>query len=129
MTTLSLALEDLLNRGDALPLDEALDAHFAADYRQRTNGEWDDRAGFRDHIAHLRSIVQSIRLTVLEELDAPPLYAERHVVEIRKRDGTHVTQEVYAFGERAGDGRFSRIEETTLMLHGAEADRRIGTAR
>jgi hypothetical protein len=37
--------------------------------------------------------------------------------------------EVYVFAELAPDGRFSRIEETTLMLQGDEADRNLGSAR
>ncbi|CAN7300480.1 hypothetical protein [Caballeronia sp. LjRoot31] len=43
-------------------------------------------------------------------------YAERHVVDLIKRDGERILQEVYLFAERDPDGRFARIEETTLML-------------
>jgi hypothetical protein len=39
-----------------------------------------------------------------------------------------VRQEVYLFGELADDGRFARIDETTLMLDGDEADRNLGSA-
>lgn len=37
--------------------------------------------------------------------------------------------EVYVFADLAPDGRFDRIEETTLMLSGTDADRNIGSAR
>ncbi|MEU9047965.1 nuclear transport factor 2 family protein, partial [Kitasatospora sp. NPDC048343] len=40
-----------------------------------------------------------------------------------------VRMEVYLFAEFAADGRFRRIEETTLMLEGADADRNLGSAR
>lgn len=37
--------------------------------------------------------------------------------------------EVYVFADLAPDGRFHRIEETTLMLSGSDADRDMGSAR
>lgn len=128
MTTLAAALNDLLNNRE-LELHEAIEHHFTPDYQQRTNGNWDDLTRFAAHMSHLRSIVESARVTVLNELVDGQHYAERHLVEIVKRDGDMVTQEIYAFGEIAHDGRFSRIEEMTLMVSGAEADRDIGTAR
>lgn len=128
MTTLAAALNDLLNNRE-LELHGAIERHFTPNYRQRTNGNWNDHARFAAHMSHLRSIVESARVTVLNELVDGQHYAERHLVEIVKKDGDTVTQEVYAFGEIAPDGRFSRIEETTLMLSGSETDRDIGTAR
>lgn len=127
MTDLATALTDLLNR--ELPLETAVSRHFADKYRQRTNGAWDDRGQFMTHIAHLRTFVDTAEVTVLEEMIDGASYAERHIVDITKRDGTRVVQEVYVFGEFAPDGRFQRIEETTLMLAGAETDRGIGSAR
>ena len=41
---------------------------------------------------------------------------ERHVVELLKHDGERVVHEVYLFAQRDPDGRFNRIEETTLKL-------------
>ena len=127
MTTIANALRDLLDR--EVPLNVAVDRHFAESYRQRTNGQWDDRGQFVTHIAHLRTIVDTIELTVLEELVEGAVYAERHVADMKKKDGTRVVQEVYVFGDRDSDGRFTRVEETTMMLEGAEADRGIGNAR
>ncbi len=37
--------------------------------------------------------------------------------------------EVYVFADLAADGRFRRIEETTLLLQGSSADRTMGSAR
>ncbi|MEY9876159.1 hypothetical protein ABH931_005669 [Streptacidiphilus sp. MAP12-33] len=48
---------------------------------------------------------------------------------VRATDGSTVRMEVYLFGEFAPDGRFRRIEETTLLLEGADADRNLGSAR
>ncbi|MCX4744292.1 nuclear transport factor 2 family protein [Kitasatospora sp. NBC_01287] len=127
-TDIAGALTDLLFT-PGLDLDEAVDRHFAPDYRQRTDGRWDDRAAFLTHIAHLRSVVAGGSVTVLDELSDGDRYADRHVVEVTKTDGSTVRMEVYLFAEFAPDGRFRRIEETTLLLAGDEADRDLGSAR
>ena len=128
MTTIALALDALLNHPE-VPLEQAVAEHFGPGYRQRTNGTWDEREGFVAHIAHLRTLVRHVHIDVLEELMDGAQYADRHVVRIEKLDGSTVVQEVYLFGELEPDGRFGRIEETTLMLSGAESDRGIGNAR
>lgn len=127
-TTIAAALHDLLNTPE-LPLDQAVSRHFSDDYRQRTDGSWDDRAGFLAHMAHLRSVVAHVTVEVKDEVTDGRTYAERHVVTVRKRDGSDVVQEVSLFGTLAPDGRFARVEEVTMMLDGAEADRRLGSAR
>jgi hypothetical protein len=127
MTDIKAALVDLLNNGD-LPLDEAIERHFIPTYRQRTDGICSDRDGFAAHIAHLRSIVASVSIEVLDEFRDGTRYADRHIVDVAKTDGGRVAQEVYVFGELADDGRFARLDETTLMLDGDEADRTLGSA-
>jgi hypothetical protein len=127
-TNIATALADLLFN-PMLPLDEAVDRHFAPDYRQRTNGVWDDRAGFIAHIAHLRDLVADGRVDVHEELVDGGRYADRHTVTATKVTGETVVMEVYLFADLAADGRFRRIEETTLLLEGAEADRDLGSAK
>ncbi|MFE4857844.1 nuclear transport factor 2 family protein [Streptomyces sp. NPDC056670] len=127
-TGIEAALNDLLFNRD-ITLDEAADRHFAPDYRQRTDGEWADRAEFLDHIGHLRGIVADGRVDVHEELYDGDKYADRHTCHITKTDGTTVAMEVYVFANLAADGRFRRIEETTLMLQGSDADRGLGSAR
>lgn len=127
-TNIHSALDELLNRQD-LPLEAVIDHHFSPEYRQRTNGCWDDRAGFTRHARKLREIVASARIEMLDELRDGTRYADRHRVHIAKRDGTHVVQEVYLFAELDINGRFLRVEETTLMLEGPEADRDIGSVR
>ncbi|MEU8591179.1 nuclear transport factor 2 family protein [Streptomyces sp. NPDC048664] len=128
LTRIEAALNDLLFNRD-LPLEEAVDRHFAPDYRQRTDGEWADRAGFLDHIGHLRGIVADGRVEVHEELCDGSRYADRHTCHVTKTDGSTVAMEVYVFADLTPDGRFRRIEETTLMLQGSDADRDLGSAR
>ncbi|MFD9261908.1 nuclear transport factor 2 family protein [Streptomyces sp. NPDC059538] len=127
-TGISAALTDLLLNRD-LTVEEAADRHFAPEYRQRTDGEWADRAGFIEHISHLRGVVDHGTVEVHEELSDGSKYADRHTVHVTKTDGSTVSMEVYLFGEFAADGRFRRIEETTLMLKGSAADRDLGSAR
>ncbi|WP_405443604.1 nuclear transport factor 2 family protein [Streptomyces avidinii] len=127
-TGISAALTDLLLSRD-LTVEEAADRHFAPEYRQRTDGEWADRAGFIEHITHLRGVVDHGSVQVHEELYEGSRYADRHTVHVTKTDGSTVSMEVYLFGEFAADGRFSRIEETTLLLRGSAADRNLGSAR
>ncbi|WP_371502472.1 nuclear transport factor 2 family protein [Kitasatospora sp. NBC_00374] len=127
-THITAALNDLLFTPE-LDLDEAADRHFAPDYRQRTDGRWDDRTEFLTHIAHLRKIVAGGSVQVHDELVDGDRYADRHTVTVTKTDGSTVRMEVYLFGEFAPDGRFRRIEETTLLLEGADGDRNLGSAR
>lgn len=127
-TGIEAALTDLLFNAD-ITLAEAADRHFAPEYRQRTDGEWADRTEFLEHITHVRSLVANGHVEVHEELYDGSKYADRHTAHITKKDGSTVSMEVYVFADFAPDGRFRRIEETTLMLKGSDADRTIGSAR
>ncbi|MFE2141053.1 nuclear transport factor 2 family protein [Streptomyces sp. NPDC059456] len=127
-TGIEAALNDLIFNRD-LTVQEAADLHFTPEYRQRTDGEWADRAGFVEHITHVRSVVAGGHVEVHEELYDGSRYADRHTAHITKKDGSTVRMEVYVFADLAPDGRFERIEETTLMLEGAAADRTLGSAR
>lgn len=115
MATLKEAIEDLLIHRQ-LPVAEAVDRHFALTFRQRTNGMWDDRAAFVARIAELRSVVEQVTVTVLDELTDGHRYAERHNIELVQRGGVRVAHEVSVFAVRAPDGRFVTIEETTRRL-------------
>jgi len=127
-TDIHSALDQILNQ-QQIPLEEVLDRHFSPEYRQRTNGCWDDREAFVQHARKLREIVASARIEVLDELRDGKRYADRHRIHVTLRDGTQVVQEVYLFAELDASGRFVRIEETTLMLEGTEADRQMGSMK
>lgn len=123
-TDIRTALNDLLNRQDC-PLEVLIDRHMSADYRQRTDGHWSDRDAFVRHVRQLREVVASADIDVLDELREGNRYADRHRVRLTKRDGTRVLFEVYLFAELDANGRFTRVEETTLLLEGAEADQEL----
>jgi hypothetical protein len=115
MTTLTGALADLLENLD-LSVEEAAARHISPDFRQRTNGDWDDRAGFLVRITQLRRDTQQMTMTVLDELSDGTRYAERHIIELLFIDGRRVSQEVYIFATLDSDDRFQRIEEVTLPV-------------
>jgi hypothetical protein len=127
-TGIEAALTDMIFNRD-ITVEEAADRHFAPEYRQRTDGQWIDRADFLEHITHVRAVAAGGHVQVHDELYEDGKYADRHTAHITKKDGSTVSTEVYVFAEFAPDGRFSRIEETTLMLQGSDADRDLGTAR
>ncbi|MDF2898900.1 MAG: hypothetical protein K0Q46_5686 [Rhodococcus erythropolis] len=127
-TDIKTALDDLIFSTE-LSVDDAVNKHFSDDYRQRTNGQWDDRSAFTAHITHLRTVVADGSITVHEELVTGNMYADRHTVTIEKNDGGRVVTEVYLFGEHAPDGRFQRIEEVTFLISGSKEDAGLGNAR
>ncbi|MGW1791148.1 nuclear transport factor 2 family protein [Streptomyces tubercidicus] len=127
-TGIKAALNDLIFSRD-LTVEDAAERHFTPEYRQRTDGEWLDRAGFVEHITHLRTLVADGEIEVHDELYDGSKYADRHTVHVTKKDGSTVRLEVYVFADFAPDGRFSRIEEVSLMLQGADSDRGIASAR
>jgi hypothetical protein len=114
MGTLKEAIEALFD-GD-VAVEVAVDRHFAPSFRQRVDGAWIDRAAFVAGIAELRESVESAAIEVLDELAAGDRYAERHVIELRRRQGGPIRQEVYVFAERDPHGRFTRIEEAAVPL-------------
>ncbi len=109
------AVDDLFNNRD-LSAAAAIDRHFAAAFRQRTNGTWDDHTVFLTRITDLRETVEHAAITVLDEVADGSRYAERHVIDLAFRNGDRVRQEVYVFAERGLDGRCICIEEMTLTL-------------
>lgn len=115
MTTLKDALADLLQNHD-LAVDDAADRHIGPDFRQRTNGGWDDRVGFLTRIAHLRNETQQVTITVLDELLDADRYAERHLIDLLHNDGRRTVHEVYVFAVLGSDGRFERLEEVTIAV-------------
>lgn len=128
LASIETALTELVFQRDQA-VEQVVARHFTDDYRQRTDGVWSDRAEFVAHIEHLRTVVAGGRVEVHEELREGSRYADRHTVHVVKADGASVRTEVYLFGELAPDGRLRRIQETTLMIDGAEADRGLGSAR
>ncbi|MEV6733348.1 MULTISPECIES: nuclear transport factor 2 family protein [unclassified Streptomyces] len=124
-TGIARAINDLLF-SPGVDLAEALDRHFTPDYRQRTNGVWSDRTSFARHITRLRSLIRSGHIEVHDELRDGLRYADRHTVTLSHHDGHTSRTEVYLFAELAPDGRFQRVEETTLLITGQLDDENLG---
>lgn len=116
MSRLQDAIGDLFDL--QLTAAEAVDRHFTADFRQRTHGQWDDRARFLARIGQLRTEVAKVAATVLDELVEGEHYAERHIIDLTLHSGERIVQEVYVFARRDAAGRFRCIEEVTLRLFG-----------
>lgn len=115
MNILKGAIDDLFSGGE-LPVKDAVDKHFAATFVQRVNGVRIDRQTFVAGISELRRIVAQTTVTVLDELIDTDRYAERHIIELIKYDGERIAQEVYVFARRDANGRFNRIEETSVAI-------------
>ncbi|AKC70742.1 hypothetical protein MB84_16525 [Pandoraea oxalativorans] len=115
MTTIKNAIEDLINNS-GLTTTEAIERHFDPSFRQRVNGEWIEYSVFQARMDRLRSIVERVTITVRDELVNGNCYAERHIIDLRMRDGERLLHEVYLFAQRGQDGRFRQIEEMTLAL-------------
>ena len=115
MTTLKDAIDDLFS-GPESSVNEAIDKHFGPTFVQRVNGVWIDRQAFVAGISELRSIVARASVTVLDELADADRYAERHIIELIRHDGERMVQEVYVFARFDADGRFNRIEETSVAV-------------
>jgi hypothetical protein len=127
MSKLKDLLHDLLNEQD-MPLEQAMDKYLRPTYRQRTNGHWDDRGGVTEHMAHLRAM--SSTRTSSSWMRSPTGSSMPSGTSSRSPSATVAAWfRRSTFGELDADGRFSRVEETTLMLEGAESDRGIGSAR
>ena len=78
--------------------------------------EFAERPEFADMVARMRSQIVSGMVTVLDELRDGPRYAERHVYELTRVDGSTVKREVAIFGAFAEDGRFQHLSETGFDL-------------
>ncbi|AJP57809.1 hypothetical protein UC34_14110 [Pandoraea vervacti] len=120
MALMQAVVNDLFNQPH-LTTRDAVGRHFAPSFRQRTNGEWSDFDAFVANIDQFRRRVAHACVTVLDEFSDGERYAERHIIDLLTHDGQKIVQEVFMFAERDADGRFRRIEETTLSL-GAASD-------
>lgn len=86
MADIKAAMRDLPVDPSVAP-QVAVDRHFAAGYRQRTDGQWSDRPTSVEHIAHLRGVVASVTVDVIAELavgrshDRPNLHEQENAMD------------------------------------------------
>ena len=113
------------------PEDTTVDVEefFHPTYTQVTDGVASNYNEFVEHIAHLRGLIASGEVTVMEMVQEGRRVADRHTITIEKRDGSTTSFEVLLIGELADDGRLLRVVETTRQLTGDAADAALGSAR
>jgi hypothetical protein len=111
----SEALHDLVFN-QAISVDEAMDKHFAADYQHRNSGTPRTRAEFAALAEGGRAEITAFTITVLDEFRDGDRYAERHLIDVTKRDGSTEQAEIYVIGRYAADGRFAVINEAGFPL-------------
>lgn len=114
-STIAAATEPLLDL--TIDLENTIDQHFTPAFRQRVDGgAWGGRAELAERMNRLRKVMASGTIEVHEELTDGSLYADHHTIEIHMLDGTLVRTEVYLFARHDADGRFSEIQEATVLL-------------
>lgn len=130
MSTFSIkaVLDALLNQPEQ-SIESIIEFYFSQDYRQCTNGQWDDLPAFIQHAYKLRELVQDAKIEILDELHQAERYADRHRVYVTTYDGRKIIQEVYLFATLDSSGRLKQVVETTLMLEGQEKDRNLGQVK
>jgi hypothetical protein len=114
MRSMATVLEELLNE-QGTAVEEVMARHFTPAYRQRTGGVWADWPEIARNLTHIRTMIRSVKIELLDELVVGSAYADRHVLTLELSDGTRQVRESYLFGSLAPDGRFQTIEEVTLV--------------
>lgn len=87
MTSMAVVLDELLNERET-PVEEVMARHFTPTYRQRTGGVWSEWPAIARNRAHIRTMIRSMKIELLDELVVGSAYADRHVPTIEMRDGT-----------------------------------------
>jgi hypothetical protein len=96
------------------PLKETLDRYFTPDYEQDSDGETYDRETFAVHVKEdFREPTERATVTVHEIVQEGNRTAQRHRLDMTRRDGTTIGMEVHMFAEYASDGRLHRVHEMT----------------
>ncbi|OBG26469.1 hypothetical protein [Mycobacterium sp. 852002-51057_SCH5723018] len=97
-------------------VDDVMNAFFADDYEHRDNGKAYTRAEFASAAWAARANISHGTVITLDELRYWNRYAERHILEVTKVDGSVECTEVYVIGRYAIDGRFATLHEARLPL-------------
>ncbi len=106
--------EDIVNGED--PPETVIDRYFTSDVVQISDGS---RFGRDELIAHVRPVRKNLvdfRYELHDSVSAGDRLAARYTLHGRMRNGRSIATEVYAFGERAADGRLHRIDQLTREL-------------
>jgi hypothetical protein len=97
-------------------VDDVMDSFFADDYEHRDNGKAYTRDEFARAASAARANVAHGSVVTLDELRYWNRYAERHILDVTKVDGSVECAEVYVIGRYSVDGRFAALHEARLPL-------------
>ncbi len=100
--------------------------YMTADYIQIVDGKTLDLDGFVNHLALLRSTIQSVKFTFEEVIVSGNIIADIHIVEATKKDGSSLKAKLLAFFYLEGK-KIKKIDELTGLLEGVESDRDLGS--
>jgi predicted ester cyclase len=106
--------EDIVKGAD--PPEAVIDRYFTSDVFQISDGT---RFGRDELIAHVRPVRKNLvdfRYEIHDSVSDGDRLAARYTLHGRMRNGRSIATEVYAFGERAADGRLRRIDQLTREL-------------
>lgn len=94
-----------------------LEAFFAPEYRQISDGKTLTYQQFASHVQHVRASVAQIAIEVDDAARDGDLIADRHTVRITHADGRKAVLEVYAFA-RLKDDRVVELNEVSRVVLG-----------
>ena len=97
-------------------VEDVVNAFFAEDYEHRVNGKSYSRAEFIMRASCARSSIARGTITTLDELRHWDRFAERHVLDIAKVDGSVECTEVCVIGRYGVSGRFLRVDAARFSL-------------
>jgi hypothetical protein len=106
--------EDIVNADD--PPEAVIDRYFTSDVIQISDGSRFDRDELIAHVRPVRKNLVDFRYELHNSVSAGDRLAARYTLHGRMRNGRSIATEVYAFGERAADGRLHRIDQLTREL-------------
>ena len=105
---------------------QALSRYITLEYVQEVNGKRLDYAGFIDHARLLKAHLRGGSVTIEAIVVDGDTIADIHLVEAEKTNGATIRTNVIAFFT-VRDGKITRVDELTHLLHGADDDRDIGS--
>jgi hypothetical protein len=106
--------EDIVKGGDAP--EAVIDRYFTNDVVQISDGSHFGRDELIAHVRPVRKNLVTFRYELHDSVSVGDRLAARYTLHGRLRTGRSIATEVYAFGERAADGRLHRIHQLTREL-------------
>jgi hypothetical protein len=106
--------EDIVNGED--PPEAVIDRYFTSDVVQISDGSRFGRAELIAHVRPARKNLVAARYELHDSVSIGDRLAARYTLHGSMRTGRSIATEVYAFGERAADGRLHRIHQLTREL-------------